>query len=77
MAVLKLEVDKLIESNKAEHENYSWISDKISELTIYLRDLAYFLHANSIKQTGFVNSIHALCNDFNNHMKIDVEFLQI
>ncbi|WKZ69818.1 MAG: hypothetical protein QY331_00955 [Melioribacteraceae bacterium] len=74
MAVLKLEVDKLIESNKAEHENYSWISDKISELTIYLRDLAYFLHANSIKQTGFVNSIHALCNDFNNHMKIDVEF---
>lgn len=74
MAVLKLEVDKLIESNKSEHENYSWISDKISELTIYLRDLAYFLHANSIKQTGFVNSIHALCNDFNNHMKIDVEF---
>jgi len=75
LALVKFQFDKLSNEASADsNSKFTWLSNKLDEILISLKNMAFLLHPNSIKQMGLVNAIQALCNDVSNHSNIKVEF---
>lgn len=75
LALIKFKVDKFPEENEGNMNLvFVWLSDKLKELSNSLKNMAFLLHPNSIKQMGLINAVQALCNDVSNHSTTKIEF---
>lgn len=75
LAILKLELEKFGRAaHDIEKRKLTWLSDKLINMSKYIKDFTLFLHPSLIKQTGLINAIQALCNDFNDYSDTTIEF---
>lgn len=75
LALVKFQLDKL--SNEIptdDSSKFSWLSNKLNDILISLKNMAFLLHPNSIKQMGIINAIQALCKDVSTYSNIEIEF---
>ncbi|MDZ7764580.1 MAG: histidine kinase [Melioribacteraceae bacterium] len=75
LAILKLELEKFGRAaHDIEKRKLTWLSDKLINMSKYIKDFTFFLHPSSIKQTGLINALQAMCNDFNEYSNTKIEF---
>ena len=75
LAIIKSEMNSLSQmSGDTQVKKTQWLSHKLTDLTNYIRDMALFLHPNSIKQTGLLNAIQTLCTEQGNYAKIKIDY---
>ena len=75
LAIIKSEMNSISQKNGGiQAEKTHWLSQKLTDLTDYIRDMAFFLHPNSIKQTGLLNAIQTLCAEQSNYANIKIDY---
>ncbi len=75
ITIVKMELEKFAQDSESfSKEKLDWLSKKLETLTRYIKNVSLYLHPDSIKQTGLINSLQALCNDVNKFSDKEIEF---
>lgn len=76
LALIKTELDKNTSKTFGNEINsqQDWLSQKVTELTKYVRDMAFFLHPNAIQQIGLLNAVQSLCTEQSKFSAIKIDF---
>lgn len=75
LAIIKSEISSISQPESNEKfGKVNWLAQKLTDLTNYIRDMAFYLHPNSIKQTGLLNAIQALCAEQDNYTSTKIDY---
>ncbi|HET6960251.1 MAG TPA: PAS domain S-box protein [Vicinamibacterales bacterium] len=74
IALLSIGIDQLAKTFATDRQQFSELSDRVSEIATDIHDLSHELHPSKLQTLGLVESLQLLCRDVSRQGAVDVIF---